>query len=304
MAGVSITAASVPVRGGADPSGPAGINGDRALSAAERRAYMEHHAGRNAALAGTSAGIPTLPACWSGVKGAPGSTPARVAMLQFFDWASAALAPRFAGRAVTIVDIGCGTGRQLDPFIAHGYRGLYVGIDVARHPKWADGAGGAFERRLVVADVNALDPAVLPPIDLLISATALEHIRDDTGAVRRLASRLAPGGVQVHFVPGEAALPLYGPHGWRQYSPACLSAMFPGAEIYRFGGVFTNWLHLRWVTPATEGRGTLKERWTRSYGVLRGLASGLDRLAGNRPASMYGVIQRASPVVEAAVEAT
>lgn len=300
MAGVSITAASLPVLGGAGLSGPAGINGDRALSAAERRAYMEYHAGRNAELTAASRGVVTLAACRSRVAVAPGSTPARVAMLQFFDWASAALAPHFAGRAVTVVDIGCGTGRQLDPFIAHGYRGLYVGIDVARHAKWVDGASGGFERRLVVADVNAIDPAILPPIDLLISATALEHIRDDAGAVSLLTSRMAPGSVQVHFVPGEAALPLYGPHGWRQYSPACLSAMFPGAEIYRFGGVFTNRLHRRWVTPATQGRGTLKERWPRPYGLLRAMASGLDRLAGNRPASMYGVIQRTAPGARAA----
>jgi SAM-dependent methyltransferase len=272
---------------------PADLNGDLDLSREDRRAYMRFHADRNRTTAIESLGIRTLPPAAWGASAPAGCTPSRVSMLTFFEWAARELRSHFRDRHITIVDIGCGTGRTLDPFAALGYRGTYIGLDIARHPKWKDGPQGGFTRQLIVGDVQAMSLAALPPIDILLSATALEHIRDDAGAVARLSARLAPGAAQAHFVPGEAALPLYGPHGWRQYSPHCLRGLFPAGDIYRFGGRWSNALHARAVTaPTNRGELAMGERRPRLYSLLRSAAMLADRACGNRPAAMYGVLCR------------
>jgi hypothetical protein len=121
--------------------------------------------------------------------------------------------------------------------------------------------------------------------------SALEHIRDDAGAIAALRTRLVPGGCQVHFVPGEAALPLYGPHGYRQYSPACLAALFPSGEIHRYGGAATNALHERWISPATRSGSCPRDASPAEYCLLRTRALDHDQQTGNAPASMYGVVE-------------
>ena len=111
------------------------------------------------------------------------------------------------------------------------------------------------------------------------------------GAIAALRTRLVPGGCQVHFVPGEAALPLYGPHGYRQYSPACLAALFPSGEIHRYGGAATNALHERWISPATRSGSCPRDASPAEYCLLRTRALDHDQQTGNAPASMYGVVE-------------
>lgn len=276
---------------------PASINGDIPLSREEYAAYMDHHRARNADLVRRSVGVPAGvgPRPWRRREGSrgpitPACSPGRVAAIEFFMHAAARVADCFGDRPITIVDIGAGAGGQLDPFIDHGCRGRYVAIDIARHPKWREGRHAGFDRELIVGDVNAIDPSSLPPIDVLISNTALEHIRDDAGAVRALSTRLAPHGMHAHFVPGEAALPLYGPHGYRQYSPWCLSRLFPGAEIMRYGGPAAAAVHREWITPATRDGRSRREEDPATYRRLRDEAMDRDEGDGNIPALMYGVL--------------
>jgi SAM-dependent methyltransferase len=234
---------------------PGALNGDVYLNPRQVRLYMDHHAARNARHAALSRreGIRTLPAPPAPAPHEASITPARAALNSFFAYAAASLARRFAGREVTILDIGAGSGPCLSAFESAGYRGTYIGLDLKRHPRWSDGPTPVFRKRLILGDCLALDPASLPPLDLIISSTALEHIADDAAAIARLSTRLTPGGAQVHYVPGEAALPLYGPHGWRQYSPRCLRALFPRATIYRAGGPISSALHRLAVTTPPHG---------------------------------------------------
>jgi len=271
----------------------AALNGDLPLTKDERRAYIRFHTLRNRCNAQESRTleVKTLRSPAAPLPAAPGSTPSRVGMLQFFEWAAGELAPSFQGREVTILDIGCGTGRCLDPFIKRGYRGVYIGLDIARHPKWADGPQGSFERRLVIGDAHTISPDLFPPIDILMSATALEHLRDDRTVCERLALRLAPGAAQVHFVPAAAALRLYGPHGWRQYSAGELARLVPSGTLYRFGGATTNALHWACITrPTEQKRATFSARRPSVYQRIRDLACRIDRMTGNFPPSMYGVL--------------
>lgn len=284
---------------------PECLNGDRPLTAEERAAYMAHHRARNAvnSAASRTASVRTLPAPASRAAADPGSTPARVATLRFFEWAAQHLAPSFSGRDVTIVDPGCGTGRQLAHFERAGFRGTYIGIEISRHAAWKDGPTSRFRRELRVADIHSFDPSVLPPIDLLVSSTALEHLRDDARSLALLRSRLAPGGAEIHVVPGEASLDVYGPHGWRQYSPACLARLFPNADIFRLDGPSSRAIQRHATSPAWEpSRPSLAKRRPRVYRAIRDAALGLDRLLGNPKPTMYGVLARSGATAKASQE--
>lgn len=273
----------------------AGLNGDLPLSREETAAYLGHHAERNRGLAAASreAGVRTRPAPVWGTALHGGSSPARAMLDAFFEWFASRTANRFAGRPVTIVDLGCGGGVGIKPLAQSGFAGEYIGLDAARSARWSDARIGGLQPRLMLADVHEFDERLLPPIDVLISATALEHFRDDAEVIRRFSCRLARGGVQAHFVPGEAALDLYGKHGWRQYSPVCLRRLFPDATIYRFGGVFSNAIH-RWAItdPSSRGRPLLGQRHPTAYAWLRAGSLALDRATGCRAPSMYGVVTK------------
>jgi SAM-dependent methyltransferase len=246
------------------------LNGDWALSPAEVEAYVAFHRARNRANIASStkarlcakAGPISSP---EHVVVSAEFSPARTDVGVFFAWAAQRIAMRFAvggdplarlgTRPLTILDLGCGSG-FLAPILAQaGLCGRYIGLDIKRHAKWIDGvAPGSPElrRELVVADIGSFDVGVLPMLDVIVSCTALEHIEDDAGALAKLSTRLAPWGVQAHAVPGELSLPLYGPHGWRQYSPACLQALLPGCEMYRYGGPNTLRVHASCITKRLE----------------------------------------------------
>ncbi len=271
------------------------INGDDRLTPHQRDAYMAFHRARNAtnSAASRSARIRTLPAPASSAHADPGSTPARVATLRFFEWAARHLAPAFAGRDVTIVDLGCGTGRQLVHFESAGFRGTYIGIEISRHSAWKDGPTPRFRRELRVADAHTFNPATLPPFDLLISSTALEHLRDDAHALGLLRSRMSADGAEIHVVPGEASLDVYGPHGWRQYSPACLSRLFPGADLFRLDGPLSRLVQRLATSPAWDpARSSLARRRPSVYRFLRDAAITLDRAIDNPRPTMYGILAR------------
>jgi hypothetical protein len=277
---------------------PATLNGDLPLSHAQIAAYMAHHADRNArhAQMSHSLGIRTHAAPVWGLSTSTGASPARILLGAFYTHLARTLAPSFTDRPVTIVDLGAGGGARLHTFAHAGFHGDYIGIDIAHNPKWPIAAVKALRPRLIVADLHTFDERSLPPIDLLISTTALEHLRDDQGIIQRFASRLAPAGVEAHFVPAEAALDLYGPHGWRQYSPLCLRRMFPDADIFRFGGPFSNELHLHAIyNPSRLGRPFMSAKHPHLYGWLRAGALLLDRALGCPKPSMYAVVTKARP---------
>jgi 2-polyprenyl-3-methyl-5-hydroxy-6-metoxy-1,4-benzoquinol methylase len=281
---------------------PALLNGDLPMSHAQIAAYMAHHAARNArnAQISQSVGIRTHAAPVWGLSTATGASPARILLGAFYTHLAHTLAPAFTDRPVAIVDLGAGGGARLHTFAHAGFHGDYIGIDIAHNPKWptapSPGPARALHPRLIVADLHTFNERSLPPIDLLISTTALEHLRDDQGIIQRFASRLAPGGVQAHFVPAEAALDLYGPHGWRQYSPLCLRHMFPDADIFRFGGPFSNELHLHAIyNPSRLGRPFMSAKHPRLYGWLRAGALLLDRALGCPRPSMYAVVTKPKP---------
>lgn len=273
---------------------PADLNGDDCLWGEWLDAYIQYHQSRNTRNHEQSRrdGVRTKRFRCFRFQSDEVSSPARAALDAFFLFAAKRLATRFAEREITILDLGCGSGPCRGAFERAGLRGTYIGVDIARHSNWSDLPTPAFRNQLIIGDAMTMDPGQLPRPDLIVSATALEHIRDDLGVIQRWGRRLKQGGAQVHLVPAESSLQLYRGHGWRQYSPGCLRRLFPDAEIYRVGGPVSSWLHRHAITnpEGIKGQSSIRHRRPKAYVLLRTISLCADTVLGNPKPSSYGVI--------------
>jgi SAM-dependent methyltransferase len=100
-----------------------------------------------------------------------------------------------------------------------------------------------------------LEEQVGEPVDTVLAINVLEHIDDDAGALRRMASLVVPGGRLVMWVPGY--MQLYGEFDRavghvRRYTPTTLASAFERAGLtpldikpVNFLGAFAWWLAVR-----------------------------------------------------------
>ncbi len=178
---------------------------------------------------------------------------------------------------VSVLDIGCGSGRA-SAMLAHaGYRGTYTGVDTDDRfaaEKWA---GGAFETRFIQGDAHEVVGD--GPYDLILSISALEHIHDDGRLIVRFDKMLKPGGIQLHFLPAPAGLLVYLWHGYRQYGARAVAERFgaQGTVVYRLGGLASFLLHLIVITgPEMFLNLSPRKRWPRWYAFKLALCLRLD----------------------------
>ena len=128
-----------------------------------------------------------------------------------------------------VLDVGCGAGTNLE-LLASRFPGARVrGIDVERAPLryCRDGRGLAVAQ----ADAGRL-PFVAGSFDLVAALDALEHLADDSAALREIGRVLRPGGVLVASVPAFGWL--WGSvddlgHHYRRYGRGELSARVAAA---------------------------------------------------------------------------
>jgi SAM-dependent methyltransferase len=114
-----------------------------------------------------------------------------------------ALAPAIGPRA-TVADVGCSTGYLLEDLRAHHPGALLIGADLV--PAGLRKAHAAVpDAALVLADVTRL-PFADASLDAVASVNVLEHVADDTGALREIARVLRPGGLAVVVVPAGPGL--------------------------------------------------------------------------------------------------
>jgi len=97
--------------------------------------------------------------------------------------------------AITILDLGCGTGATLKEIED---LGTTVGIDRSSDALHFCRLRGL--RNLALGDAHAV-PVATNSVDAILALDLLEHIKDDVAAAQELARVLQPGGVLVATVP-------------------------------------------------------------------------------------------------------
>jgi SAM-dependent methyltransferase len=111
-----------------------------------------------------------------------------------FDWLGRVV-QRYA--APRLLDIGCGTGFNLEAAIAIGLRDP-VGLDVSPRALGFCRARGL--TRLVQGDAAA-PPFADASFDIVLALDLIEHVDDDRSALRGLHRVLRPGGRLIVFTP-------------------------------------------------------------------------------------------------------
>jgi SAM-dependent methyltransferase len=95
-----------------------------------------------------------------------------------------------------VLEAGCGWGTNLEALEAEGYE--IAGLDVSRR---ALDRLDRPNRQLIEADLSRGLPDSLPAYDCVLALDVIEHIDDDTKAIRELARLLKPGGRVIVSVP-------------------------------------------------------------------------------------------------------
>lgn len=153
----------------------------------------------------------------------------------------------------SVLEIGAGLGEFADGFTS---RDRYVVTDV--DPEAVRRMKIRFTNRVEVEaqqfDVDA-GSVLDEPVESLIAINVLEHIEDDAGALRALATSLQPNGNVILFVPGY--MRLYGEFDrkvghYRRYTPATLRDACERAGLtvevakpVNFLGAFAWWAAVR-----------------------------------------------------------
>lgn len=199
-------------------------------------------------------------------------------------------------RKLRVLEIGCGSGSLTKLLAELGYSGSYVGVDIA--DRFDRTEQSSFEREFVLADAHLFESD--GKFDLVISVSALEHIADDRRLIKKLGKFVAPGGVQVHFVPSGWGLLTYLWHGYRQYTAASLDERFDSqrTSIFSMGGVASFVLHFLFITVGEILlRLRLRQRLPRFYGRMLDGCLAFDRLV---PVcgTMYAICQTTATGVE------
>lgn len=129
----------------------------------------------------------------------------------------------------SVIDVGCGWGVNLDALAAAGYE--VTGLDISRRILERIDSP---QRRLIEADLNAEWPASRDSYDALLALDVIEHIDDDSAAVRKMSQLLRPGGIAVLSVPARPDLfsefDRIQCHR-RRYLPETLGAVFKGSGL-------------------------------------------------------------------------
>jgi len=154
-----------------------------------------------------------------------------------------------------ILDVGCGKGYYYQFFKAQGIQGSYLGIDVKQRESWQDREEDGMRISFLVHDAEKLTE-LNRQFDFTVAIQSMEHIKNDTEAVRGMGMCLKNGGYILLTVPSKYRLFLYAFHGYRRYSIAQIKrlAIKNGLgieETIKIGGLTSFVLHfILWTVPA------------------------------------------------------
>jgi SAM-dependent methyltransferase len=179
---------------------------------------------------------------------------------------------------IDVLDIGCGSAYSRGILTHLGYEGTYTGIDVHKHKHFDRNGTESFQSFFVESKIE--DFQTDKKFDLVLSVTALEHIENDADAVFRCERLLEPDGRQIHIIPTFWSLFLYLWHGYRQYTPKRIKALFDQerCEVYKLGGLLSFLLHISFITIPVFILKTDKLRDLLLYQRLIEFCNKVDRL--------------------------
>jgi len=268
------------------------ISGDARLSVGQRLQYLWRNARRNLVRSTNElkAHPWPLPAdSYDMARGKP--SPLRVLSEAFL----VLELPAIIGKTnISVLDIGCGSGRSLNLLVQAGFKGRYVGLDIEDRFAPSNEGKNAFDVSFTCQDVHLGLPE--GPFDLILSNSALEHIPDDEGLAQKFNAALSNEGVQVHIVPAPAGLFTYLWHGYRQFSLTTIGQRFDGVnpKLYQLGGLFSFLIHLVLITvPEILLRVSLRNTAQIFYQMCLRSALRFDHLAPIL-ATGYVIVQRKS----------
>jgi SAM-dependent methyltransferase len=183
------------------------------------------------------------------------ATPARVLANLFWESLPGAAIREALGDAVHVLDVGCGRGNYAAVLDTALGLGTYRGIDVREDSTWQTLAAADERLEFLVCRAEELGDTELAGRNLIVSQSALEHVRDDLAFFRRIAGQLGASTrplLQIHLLPGANLWRLWGVHGYRGYSERNLRhvvALFTGShvDVIKLGGPACNRLHLEAV---------------------------------------------------------
>jgi SAM-dependent methyltransferase len=129
-------------------------------------------------------------------RGAAVMTPWMMGVLGFADEGAYA---RYLSRFRTMLDAGCGNGRETARMARLNPSALVVGLDLSDGIEVAArGASGLTNARFVRGDLN--NPPALGSFDFILSFGVLHHTPDTRAAFLSVAKLLAPGGEFAFYV--------------------------------------------------------------------------------------------------------
>ncbi|MCM2306559.1 MAG: class I SAM-dependent methyltransferase [Sulfuritalea sp.] len=266
------------------------ISGDSRLTVAQRLSYLAFNLGRNLKpgkctaqrLRFSAERLPRTPST---------ASPGRALTEAFLHSQLPKMLP--PGK-LRVLEIGCGSGSLTKLLTEFGYSGSYVGVDIV--DRFDRAAQSSFRRDFVLADAHRFEPD--GQFDLVISVSALEHIPEDRRLIDQLAGYVAPGGLQVHFVPSGWGLLTYLWHGYRQYTAVSLDERFDSqrTSIFSMGGAASFMLHFLFITVGEILlRLRLRQRLPRLYSRILDGCLRSDRLVP-LCGTMYAVCQTTTSV--------
>jgi SAM-dependent methyltransferase len=156
--------------------------------------------------------------------------------------------------ALTVHDIGCGSGRYgklVRDFAGFGLD--YYGYEISKYSSWSEYEN---ERtHFLLYDGFTYGPTFEHRPNVFISQSALEHIPSDLAYFRAVTEYSTDKTkiMQIHLVPGATGLRQWGLHGWRQYNRDMLrriqNVLGPGMEmsVFCLGGEGIVRLHRKWA---------------------------------------------------------
>ncbi len=268
------------------------ISGDSRLTMGQRLRYLAFNLGRN--LKRGKCAAKRLRFCAQRLLRTPSTASPGRALTEAF--LLSRLPQMLPPGEVRVLEIGCGSGSLTKLLAEFGYSGSYIGVDIA--DRFDRTAQPGFQREFVFADAHRFEPD--GKFDLVVSVSALEHIADDRRLIQKLGGFVAPGGVQLHFVPSGWGLLAYLWHGYRQYTAVSLDERFgtQRTSIFAMGGAASFVLHFLFITVGEILlRLRLRQRLPRLYGRMLDGCLAFDRMV---PVcgTMYAVCQTAAPGVE------